>query len=164
MSHQLHSYLAQQLDKALRRDRVVVFYDARSEFEPFMAELEVVGTCIGGLPRTRIGDTLAHMAWIEGSFFDLKARIEPLVSADKPEALLIYLEFVFPRGLAVLFLSVSVSGFDSGFPSNLRASVAPPAREDSLFNSFRTLRDTPYFLAASASPSASIWVIQVTQA
>ena len=90
MSHQLHNYLADQLDKALRQDRVVVFYDARSEFEPFMSELEVVGTGIGDLPRTCIGDTLTHMARFDGSFFALKASIEPLVSADKPEALLIY--------------------------------------------------------------------------
>jgi hypothetical protein len=90
MSHQLHNYLADQLDKALRQDRVVVFYDARSEFEPFMAEFEVVGTGIGDLPRTCIGDTLTYMARFDGSFFALKASIEPLVSADKPEALLIY--------------------------------------------------------------------------
>jgi PglZ domain len=88
--HALHNYLAQQLDKALRHDRVVVFYDARSEFEPFMAELEEVGVGIGDLPRTCIGDTLTHMARFDGSFFALKASIEPLVSADMPEALLIY--------------------------------------------------------------------------
>jgi hypothetical protein len=34
--HLLHDALAQQRDKALRQDRVVVFYDARSEFEPFI--------------------------------------------------------------------------------------------------------------------------------
>ncbi len=90
MSHRLHNYLAEQLDKAIRKDRVVVFYDARSEFESFIAELEEVGTGIGGLPRTCIGDTLSHMARFEGSFFALKAAIEPLVSADNPEALLIY--------------------------------------------------------------------------
>ena len=92
MSHELHNYIAQQLDKALRKDRVVVFYDARSEFDPFMAELEVVGTGLGDLPRTCIRDTLTHMARFDGSFFDLKAIIEPLVSADKPEALLIYVQ------------------------------------------------------------------------
>jgi len=90
MSHQLHNYLSQQLDRALRQRRVVVFYDARSEFEPFMAELEEVGVGIGDLPRTCIGDTLTHMARYDGSFFDVKASIEPLVSADKPEALLVY--------------------------------------------------------------------------
>jgi hypothetical protein len=90
MSHQLHNYLVQQLDKALRKDRVVVFYDLRSEFGPFIGELEIVGTGIGELPRTCIGDTLTHMARFDGSFFALKASIEPLVSADNPEALLIY--------------------------------------------------------------------------
>jgi len=90
MSHPLHNYLEQQLDKALQQDRVVVFYDVRSEFEPFMNELEVVGVGIGDLPRTCIGDTLTHIARFDGSFFALKASIEPLVSADKPEALLIY--------------------------------------------------------------------------
>ena len=69
MSHQLHDYVAQQLDKVLRQDRVVVFYDARSEFEPFMAELEVIDTGIGDLPRGSVGDTLTHIARFEGSFF-----------------------------------------------------------------------------------------------
>ena len=90
MSHPLHNYLSQQLDKALRKDRVVVFYDPRDEFETFIEELDVVGTGLGDLPRTCIGDTLTHMARFDGSFFFLKASIEPLVSADKPEALLIY--------------------------------------------------------------------------
>lgn len=90
MSHKLHIYLAQQLEKALRQDRVVVFYDVRSEFEPFIAELEMVDTGFGDLPRAFIGDTLTHVAQFEGSFFNLKDRIEPLVSADKPDPLLIY--------------------------------------------------------------------------
>ena len=50
----------------------------------------MVGTGIGDLPRTCIGDTITHMARFKGSFFALKAEIEPLVSADHPEALLIY--------------------------------------------------------------------------
>ena len=91
MSHKLHGYLAQQLDKALREYRVVVFYDVRSEFEPFMAELDVIDTGVGDLPRTSIGDTLTHLARFDGSFFALKSSIEPLVSADRPESLLIYL-------------------------------------------------------------------------
>ena len=48
--HPLHEYLAQHQDKALQQDRVVVFYDARSEFEPCLTELEVVGTGIADLP------------------------------------------------------------------------------------------------------------------
>ncbi|WP_160115935.1 PglZ domain-containing protein [Candidatus Halocynthiibacter alkanivorans] len=90
MSHQLHNHLAAHLDKALQQDRVVVFYDARSEFEPFIKELKVVGAGVSGVQRVCIGETLTHMAQFDGSFFALKASIEPLISADKPEALLIY--------------------------------------------------------------------------
>ena len=91
MSHAFHNYLAGQLDKMLRDDRVVVFYDPRSEFSPFLDEFEVVGTGLGELPRICIGDTLTHIARFEGSFFSLKSAIEPVVGADKPEPILVYL-------------------------------------------------------------------------
>jgi len=90
MSHAFHNYLAGQLDKMLRDDRVVVFYDPRSEFSPFLDEFEVVSTGLGELPRICMGDTLTHIARFEGSFFSLKSAIEPVVGADKPEALLVY--------------------------------------------------------------------------
>jgi len=90
MSHQLHDYLAKQIEQFLPKRRVVVFYDARSEFEPFIDEFVIVETGIGGLSQIRIGDTLTHLARFDGSFFALKASIEPLVSADNPEALLVY--------------------------------------------------------------------------
>lgn len=91
MSHSFHNYLAGQLDKMLRDDRVVVFYDPRSEFSPFLDEFEVVGTGLGELPRICMGDTLTHIARFEGSFFSLKSAIEPVVGADKPEPILVYL-------------------------------------------------------------------------
>ena len=89
--HPLHDYISEQLDKALRQDRVVVFYDARAEFEPFIGELEEVGDALDDLPRVTIGDTLTHLARFEGSFFALKARIEPLVAVDKPDPVLVYI-------------------------------------------------------------------------
>lgn len=90
MSAGFHDYLAHQLDRMLRESRVVVFYDPRSEFQPFVDSLDVVGTGLGDLPRVCVGDTLAHVAIFAGSFFSLKSRIEPVVSADKPEPLLVY--------------------------------------------------------------------------
>lgn len=90
MSHAFHNYLASQLDKMLREDRVVVFYDPRCEFGPFLDELQVVGTGLGDLPRTDIHGTKTYVARYEGSFFALKAAIEPVVVADKPEPLLVY--------------------------------------------------------------------------
>jgi len=91
MSHAFHNYLAGQLDKMLRDDRVVVFYDPRGEFGPFLDEFEVVGTGLGELPRICMGDTLTHIARFKGSFFSLKSAIEPVVKAEKPEAILVYL-------------------------------------------------------------------------
>ena len=125
MSHQLHNYLSQQLDKALRKDRVVVFYDVRSEFEPFIGELDVVGTGIGDLPRTCIGDTLTHMARFDGSFFALKASIEPVVSADKPEALLIYVPGLARDRAGSVLMEVECAGQVYGdAPSHALKSMA----------------------------------------
>ena len=36
--HPFHQYIAGQLDKLLRERHVVVFYDPRREFEPFVDE------------------------------------------------------------------------------------------------------------------------------
>ncbi|MCG8006850.1 MAG: PglZ domain-containing protein [Candidatus Thiodiazotropha lotti] len=125
MSHPLHDYVAQQLDKALRHDRVVVFYDTRSEFEPFITELEVVGTGIGGLPRASVGDTLAHLARYEGSYFALKASIEPLVSTDKPEPLLIYVPGQARDHTGSVLMEVERAGHVYGdAPSHALKSVA----------------------------------------
>lgn len=90
MTHGLHQHIAQALDRHLRERRIVVFYDLREEFRPFIEELAVVGTGVGDLPRVRIHDTLTHLARFEGSFFALKAAVEPILAAARPEPLLVY--------------------------------------------------------------------------
>ena len=94
MSQTIHNYLVHQLGEMLRDDRVVVFYDPRNEFGPFLDELEIVGTGLGDLPRTLVHDTLAHMSRYKGSFFAMKASIEAVVSADMPEPILVYVSGV----------------------------------------------------------------------
>ena len=89
MIHPLHDYLAAQLDKLLRDRRMVVFYDPKGDFTPFFDELDIVGTGRGDLPRVGIGETLTHLARFDGSFFALKAAVEPIAGLDKPDALLI---------------------------------------------------------------------------
>ncbi len=91
MSYEFHNYLSGKLDKMLRENRVVVFYDPRSEFMPFIDEFESVGVGLGNLPRICINDTLTHIARFEGSFFTLKSAIEPVVCLDNPEPLLVYI-------------------------------------------------------------------------
>ncbi|MBM4118988.1 PglZ domain-containing protein, partial [bacterium] len=90
MMHGLHQHIASTLDRLLRERRIVVFYDLREEFRPFLDELDVVGTGVGDLPRVCIHDTLTHVARFEGSFFALKAAMEPILAAPRPEPVLIY--------------------------------------------------------------------------
>ena len=90
MMHGLHQHIAKALDRLLRERRVVVFYDLRQEFQPFLDELDVVGTGVAGLPRVCVHDTLTHVARFEGSFFALKAAVEPILAAQRPEPVLVY--------------------------------------------------------------------------
>jgi len=123
--HLLHDALAQQLDKALRQHRVLVFYDARTEFEPFIHELEVVDRGHDDLPRVTVGDTVAHLARFEGSFFALKARIEPLVAVDKPDPLLVYIpDQVRDRTGSVLMEIEQAGQVHGDAPSHALKSVA----------------------------------------
>ena len=90
MMHGLHQHIASTLDRLLREWRVVVFYDLREEFRPFLDELDVVGTGVGDLPRVCVHDTLTHVARFEGSFFALKAALEPILASPRPEPVLVY--------------------------------------------------------------------------
>jgi hypothetical protein len=91
MTHDFHRYIASSLEKRLKDRRVVIFYDAGREFEPFIEELLPVGQGHGGLPRAFVGETLTWMARYGGSYFSLRHAIEPVVSADSPEPMIIYL-------------------------------------------------------------------------
>jgi hypothetical protein len=90
--HAFHAYLCQQLGDLLTKYSVVVFYDPRREFLPFFErELEEVAPGSDGLPRVRVGEQTTVLVRYEGSFFGLRATVEPIVAEDQPEALLIYL-------------------------------------------------------------------------
>lgn len=88
-----HDHLAAQLDKKLRERRIVVWYDPRAEFADFVDDLPKLDPPEGrgGLPRVWIDDLQTHVARYDGSFFALKARIEPIVERDQPDPLLVYL-------------------------------------------------------------------------
>ena len=44
MSHPFHTYVNQQLEERLKKHSVVVFYDPRCEFAPFIDELRETGS------------------------------------------------------------------------------------------------------------------------
>ncbi len=86
--HALSEYLARQLADHLKKHRIVVFYDPRKEFCPFIEELKAAErTEDGKLP---VGELFANYIRFDGSFFEVRAKAEPLVSIVAPEPLLIY--------------------------------------------------------------------------
>ncbi len=89
--HPLHDYVATKLAEQIKSDRVVVWYDERREFQPFVDELR-------GAPRTSsepvkvsVGVFAVWLAEYAGSMFELRAVIEPHVCGDTPECALLYL-------------------------------------------------------------------------
>jgi len=90
--HALHTYVAQSLRDKLEERRVVVFYDSREEFD-FFVDGEVSGGVIheGGVATVQIAGLDVQLARFKGSYFELLALVEPLVSGPSPEPLLIYI-------------------------------------------------------------------------
>lgn len=89
--HPLHEYIAGQLAEAIKSRKVLVWYDVRTEFAPFIAELR-------GGPRTSdqpvpvsVAGIRAELAEYAGSMFELRACVEPFVAGDSAENILIYL-------------------------------------------------------------------------
>jgi len=89
--HPLHVYISKQVAEKLKSKRIVVWYDVRREFAPFIHEVrgderashEAVPVCIGGVS--------ARLAEYDGSMFELRALVEPLVCGDAPECVVLYL-------------------------------------------------------------------------
>lgn len=89
--HPLHDYVAERVAEKLKSRKLVVWYDPRGEFAPFVRELrtgergtnEPVQISVAGIPSL--------LAEYTGSMFELRAVVEPRVSGDAPESVLIYL-------------------------------------------------------------------------
>jgi PglZ domain len=89
--HPLHDYIARQVAEKLKSRKIVVWYDARSEFAPFIREVRG-GARISDEPvPVSVGGITARLAEYAGSMFELRAVVEPYVGGDSPEAVVIYL-------------------------------------------------------------------------
>ena len=87
--HPLHDYIVKQLADKLKARNIIVWYDPRREFAPFVAELR-------GGPRTNdeavpvtVGGITARLAEYDGSMFELRAVLEPFVCGDAPSGCLV---------------------------------------------------------------------------
>ncbi|MYG27515.1 MAG: PglZ domain-containing protein [Boseongicola sp. SB0677_bin_26] len=89
MSHLLHDYIAKQLARHVGEHGVVVLYDPRSEFEPFLTELDVDPG--SGLSEAEVDGVRVQVASYDESMYALRAVVEPLVEGDETPQLVLYL-------------------------------------------------------------------------
>ncbi len=87
--HPLHDYVAAQLADKLKARHVVVWYDERSEFAPFIAELRGAPGLFDAPSPVMVAGVEAQLAEYAGSFFGLRALVEPLVAGSKPGLLVV---------------------------------------------------------------------------
>lgn len=82
----LHEYIAQQLAEKVTAHRVVVWFDPRGEFIDFVDELDRVGDEVVDVAGTQAG-----LHTFDGSFFELRSRLEQVVGVDTPPQTVVYL-------------------------------------------------------------------------
>ncbi|MCZ8129886.1 MAG: PglZ domain-containing protein [Steroidobacteraceae bacterium] len=88
--HTLHDYVAKQLADKIKSRSVVVWYDERGEFQPFVDEVRG-GPQAGNEPvPVAVAGAKAGLVQYAGSMFELRAVVEPHVSGDTPTSVVIY--------------------------------------------------------------------------
>jgi hypothetical protein len=87
----LHDYVVKQLAEKLKARKVVVWYDSRREFSPFIAEMRGGALTSNEAVSVTIAGLSARLAEYNGSMFELRAIAEPYVCEDVPDCLLLYL-------------------------------------------------------------------------
>ena len=89
--HPLHDYVVNQLAEKLKSRKVVVWYDVRREFAPFIAEMRGGARTSNEAVSVTISGLAARLAEYDGSMFELRAVVEPFVCGDVPECVVLYL-------------------------------------------------------------------------
>lgn len=108
--HPLHDYVAKQLADKLKSRRVVVWYDERGDFQPFVDELRG-GPRAGSEPASvSVAGASARLAEYAGSMFELRAVVEPHVSADAAATVVIYMPNVVRDRKASVLMELEKAG------------------------------------------------------
>lgn len=89
--HPLHDYVAKQLAEKLKSKKVVVWYDARREFAPFIEEMRGGCKASSSAVSVTVDGIATHLVEYDGSMFELRAIVEPYVSGDAPDHVMIYI-------------------------------------------------------------------------
>lgn len=86
-----HQHMVQSLTDRLSKRRVVVWYDPRREFTPFVSELtggSVPDTCT--VDEVVASDLKINLCVMQESYFEVKFAAEPFADGGQPEPLLVY--------------------------------------------------------------------------
>jgi hypothetical protein len=89
--HPLHDYVVNQLAEKLKSRKVVVWYDVRREFAPFVAELRGGARTSNEAVSVTVGGLASRLAEFDGSMFELRTVVEPFVCGDVPDCVILYL-------------------------------------------------------------------------
>lgn len=108
--HTFHDYVAKQLSDKIKSRRVVIWYDERGEFQPFVDELR-------GGPRAEsepipvaVAGANASLVEYAGSMFELRAVVEPHVNADTPAPVVVYIPGVARDRRASVLMELEKAG------------------------------------------------------
>lgn len=108
--HPLHEYIAKQLASQVAKRHGVVWYDARAEFAPFIAELRGGPKESGSVVPVTLTDRPVQLAEFDGSLLELRARVEPYVSQDEPLEFILYVPGRGPNPEESLLLELEQAG------------------------------------------------------
>jgi hypothetical protein len=89
--HPLHDDIARLLGERVRARSVVVWYDPRGEFAPFVDELRGSPAEGAAIAPLNLAGGVASLVQFNGSVFELRTVVEPLVSREAPERVVVYL-------------------------------------------------------------------------
>ena len=107
--HPFYDYLCEHLSDLLKKRLVVVFYDPRREFWPFF-DRELVLEDSESLPRVTLCGCKPFLARFDGAFFGLRNAVEPIIAADKPEPVLLYLPGVARDRAGSVLMELELAG------------------------------------------------------
>lgn len=89
--HPLHEYLASLLAEQIQRSQVVVWFDQRREFEPFVLELLESSELPDQPSVVRLRELKVHLVVCKESMLAARMAVEPFVCDDRPQPTLVYL-------------------------------------------------------------------------
>ncbi len=108
--HTLHNYVAKQLADKIKSRGVVVWYDERGEFQPFVDEVRGGPRAVSEPVPVAVAGAKASLAEYAGSMFELRAVVEPHVTGDTPAPVVVYISGVTRDRRASVLMELEKAG------------------------------------------------------